>query len=55
MHVWQNAHANTVRRAMERSLFSFFLNFTTLLKGLCVYIVFLKNLHTSLIIFLKYL
>ena len=38
MCVWQNARVNTVKRAMVCDVyFPFFLNFITLLKGLCAY------------------
>ena len=43
MCMWQNAHANTVRHAMVCDVYFPFSKI--LLKGLCVYIVFLKNLR----------
>ena len=46
MWVWQNAHANTVKSAMVCNVDFIFSK--TLLKGLCIYIKFLKNLRPML-------
>ena len=43
--VWQNARVNTVRRALVCDVYFPFSKTITLIKGLCVYIVFLKNLR----------
>ena len=45
MRVWQNARTNTVRCAMVRDVYFPFSKTITLIKGLYVYIVFLKNLR----------
>ena len=49
--VWQNAPANIVRRAMVCNVYFPFLKIITLLKGLCAYIVFLKNPRPMLLYF----